>query len=559
MSTIITRNSATSGSIPSSLIQGELAINVTNNRLFYGSGSGNVVQEFGVTSSYAQTASFVQNAQTASFVQNAQTASFTPNALVTASVSSNTITFTKGNGTTFPITVNTGSGGGAAFPFTGSALITGSLGVTGSISTSGSNGTINSLFFSTGGGNVASNISIGVTTNFSSSATGTDNFAAGNLALCRNTTGVSNTAIGPSTLRANTTGCRNTAIGQYALCANSTGNNNTSIGQESLRFNTTGCYNIAIGPTALTANTTSNNNTALGNSALNKNTTGASNTAIGRAALACNTIGSNNIAFGQQAGCLFSGSSSNNIAIGFGAGPSTLTDESNKLYIASGSGVPLIKGDFALKTVNISGSLTSTSFTGSLLGTASFASTASFTPNAITTASVSSNTITFTKGNGTTFPITVNTGSGGATSPGGSDTQIQYNNVGAFGGASALTFDGTTITANPITATGYFIPKNAVGSLSTFGGDYTISEPGVYRFTTMDSGGAYYINFPDPSTPEDGQIIIIINSDALYAGYYGATYQPQDALGTAIPIIGAGQVDTFVNMEGMWIRTSRRP
>jgi hypothetical protein len=81
----------------------------------------------------------------------------------------------------------------------------------------------------------------------------------------------------------------------------------------------------------------------------------------------------NNIAFGQNAGCLFSGSSSNNIAIGFAAGPSTLTQESNKLYIASGSGTPLIKGDFAAKTVNISGSLIATSFTGSLLGTASFA------------------------------------------------------------------------------------------------------------------------------------------------------------------------------------------
>jgi hypothetical protein len=58
MSTIITRNSATSGSVPSSLVQGELAINVTNNRLFFGSGSGNVVKEFGVTSSYALTASY---------------------------------------------------------------------------------------------------------------------------------------------------------------------------------------------------------------------------------------------------------------------------------------------------------------------------------------------------------------------------------------------------------------------------------------------------------------------------------------------------------------------
>jgi hypothetical protein len=56
-------------------------------------------------------------------------------ALVTASVNLNTITFTKGDGTTFPITINTGSaGGGAGFPFTGSAEITGSLGVTGSLS-----------------------------------------------------------------------------------------------------------------------------------------------------------------------------------------------------------------------------------------------------------------------------------------------------------------------------------------------------------------------------------------------------------------------------------------
>lgn len=46
MSTIITKNSANLGSTPSSLIQGELAINVTDGRLFYGSGSGDVVKEF---------------------------------------------------------------------------------------------------------------------------------------------------------------------------------------------------------------------------------------------------------------------------------------------------------------------------------------------------------------------------------------------------------------------------------------------------------------------------------------------------------------------------------
>jgi hypothetical protein len=71
----------------------------------------------------------VTSGLTGSLLGTATTASSTPNAIVTASVSSNTITFTKGNGTTFPITVNTGSGGGggAAFPFTGSAGISGSI------------------------------------------------------------------------------------------------------------------------------------------------------------------------------------------------------------------------------------------------------------------------------------------------------------------------------------------------------------------------------------------------------------------------------------------------
>ena len=71
MSTIITRNSANSGSIPSSLIQGELAINVEDGRLFYGSGSGNFVKEFGVSSSYALTASYVENVVSASYALTA--------------------------------------------------------------------------------------------------------------------------------------------------------------------------------------------------------------------------------------------------------------------------------------------------------------------------------------------------------------------------------------------------------------------------------------------------------------------------------------------------------
>ena len=63
------------------------------------------------------------NAATSSYATSAITAS----SLVTASVSLNTITFTKGDGTTFPITVNTGSGGGGGTTDTGSLMVTGSI------------------------------------------------------------------------------------------------------------------------------------------------------------------------------------------------------------------------------------------------------------------------------------------------------------------------------------------------------------------------------------------------------------------------------------------------
>ena len=71
---------------------------------------------------------------------------------------------------------------------------------------------------------------------------------------------------------------------------------------------------------------------------------------------------------------------------------------------------------------------------------------------------------TYWRGDGTWATVTA--------SAAGSNTQIQYNNSGAFGASSAFTFDGTTNTApiqnasygfhtNPTTiATSYTIPSN---------------------------------------------------------------------------------------------------
>ena len=81
-----------------------------------------------ISSSYALTASFALNAGGAD----------TGSLMVTGSVNLNTLTFTKGDGSTFDLTVNTGSGGGGT-------VDTGSLMVTGSVS-------LNTLTFTKGDG-----------------------------------------------------------------------------------------------------------------------------------------------------------------------------------------------------------------------------------------------------------------------------------------------------------------------------------------------------------------------------------------------------------------------
>ena len=116
-------------------------------------GSYEISGSFFGTASWAESASYALRATSASF---ALTASRSLLSIDTASVNNATITFTKGNATTFPITINNvvnatsasfatnsttatsasfaltasyamNGGTGGTFPFSGSAVITGSL------------------------------------------------------------------------------------------------------------------------------------------------------------------------------------------------------------------------------------------------------------------------------------------------------------------------------------------------------------------------------------------------------------------------------------------------
>ncbi len=107
---VVTGSLQVSGSLT---VKGNLTVDGNINGTITGSVTSASFATFAAT---AGTASFVANAQTASFVLNAVSASravtsslaFTN--LYTASVSNNIITFTEGDGTTFNLTVATGSG-----------------------------------------------------------------------------------------------------------------------------------------------------------------------------------------------------------------------------------------------------------------------------------------------------------------------------------------------------------------------------------------------------------------------------------------------------------------
>ena len=114
-STIIIKNSATSGSVPASLVQGEFGINVTDGKLYYGSGSTGTVKEFN-SSSYAVSASY---ALSSSYAVSASYA-------LQSTTSSNSLTASYLNPLNQTVLL-TGS-----LSISGSEVITGSLAISGS-------------------------------------------------------------------------------------------------------------------------------------------------------------------------------------------------------------------------------------------------------------------------------------------------------------------------------------------------------------------------------------------------------------------------------------------
>ena len=167
-STIIIKNSATSGSVPSSLVQGEFGINVTDGKLYYGSGSGNAVKEFN-SASYASFAVSASHASTASYLNP-----LTQDVFITGSLNlsgSETITGSlsiSGSGSLLSVQGDEVIISGDLIELTGSLKVSGSISVAnlnpGSVLFIGSNNEItqdNSNFY---WNNITNRLSIGTST-----------------------------------------------------------------------------------------------------------------------------------------------------------------------------------------------------------------------------------------------------------------------------------------------------------------------------------------------------------------------------------------------------------
>jgi len=365
--TIKLKNSVTTTSVPSSLVQGEVAINITDKKVWVGNAATTPIQiagagttgnaagsntqvQYNSSGSFAGDADFTFNGTTVTMANDASISGLTVGkgggsvatnvALGQSALAGNSTGLrvtAVGNQALLNNTASENTGLGAR------ALLT---------NTSGANNTAvgrDSMYFNTTGGE---NAALGLNS-LLANTTGSNNTAIGRDALQANTTASNNTAVGYQAAYSNVTGTRVTAYGTQALYSN-TGNDSVAVGYQALYANTSGVGNVAVGY-ALPANTTGGSNVAIGVSSLQSNTTASYNVAVGYSALQSNTTASNNTAVGYQAGysnTTGGGNSGQNTFIGDTAGYATTSDLCTFIGRGAGSAVTSGRKNTILGTYN---------------------------------------------------------------------------------------------------------------------------------------------------------------------------------------------------------------
>jgi hypothetical protein len=155
--------------------------------------------------------------------------------------------------------------------------------------------------------------------------------------------------------------------------------------------------------------------------------------------------------------------------------------------------------------------------------------------NSATRLAIGASTYVLTS-NGTTASWAAPSGGGG--SPGGSDTQVQFNNSGAFAGSSAITLTTTTATASALRVN----PRvsSAASPTSPLAPDFSLYD--IYAITGLTT--ALTINAPT-GTPVDGNKLIfrILDNGTARALTWNATYT---VIGVTLPTTTTASKTTYV-------------
>ena len=187
---------------------------------------------------------------------------------------------------------------------------------------------------------------------------------------------------------------------------------------------------------------------------------------------------------------------------------------------------------------------------------------------------VAGSNITISTDNNTdTITISASGGGGGAGNPGGSDTQVQYNDGGSFGGESTFTYNetsntlsvtnitATTISADDITASGTGIPTlTSASNLILDAANAVVLQKSVLRLGIYDTDGVNSL------TGQIGDVIYNSSVGSLQffdgsnfvspGGGYSFNIGGDDSTmrnissGESIKIIGGSNVSTSSDVEG---------
>ena len=508
--------------------------------------------------------------------------------LLTASVANNTITFTKGDGSTFPITVNTGSGGGGVtFPYTGSAIITGSLIVTGSTrSTLGFTGSLQGTASWATNAQTASYVLNAVSSSFASTASSADAFTVrGNLIVSGNMT-FGDTTTDNITMNASTmslgsgTGILN--IDSNTLYVDGA-NNRVGIGTTSplMSFDVNGGGSftspLRIGGGTYVSNAYNlqiNCNTSFdtpiriqggyGTIQIEKNASATSAIAIGLSKPGVNigddyvlslyntTTGSwiERMRFTQAGNLLITGSmqlsgSSLKIDIPSKASGYVLTSDAlgNATWqiVGAGTGFPFNGDAIITGSLLVSGSGLTVSGSTSLFGGPIIIDIPSKVNGYVLTTDASGNATWQSAGAGAAFPYTGNAVITGSLILSGSGLTVN--------GPTALT--GSLLVSEHLEVSlGSIVPYYTVTGIDLSAATYDITGSGIFEIVNASGN----ITFPDPST-HDGQTIFVINTvNGTNATIDNTnTYAPYTAgTNTQLAAIGTEDMWNFVSIGGKW-------